>query len=91
MGYPACRPDPGPIRCQRGSSGRAHKLVLQVLGGHVLALRQLEHVLDAVHHAQAAVRRQLAHIAGVEEAVAICPAQRRRSAHCLKRDHQSQS
>ena len=67
---------PDPIRCQRDSSGRAHKLVLQVLGGHVFALRQLKHVLDAVHHAEAPVCRQLAHIAGVEEPIAICPAQR---------------
>ena len=54
---------------QRGAS---RKLVFQVLSRNVLALRQLEHVLDAVHHLQRPCGRQLAHIPRVEESVLIC-------------------
>ncbi len=46
--------------------------VFQVLGRNVLALRQLEHVFDAVHNLQGAARRQLANIPRVEEPVLIC-------------------
>jgi hypothetical protein len=50
-----------------------------MLGRDVLALRQLEHVLDAVHHLQRARRRELAYIARVEEAVRVCGGVRMRA------------
>ena len=45
-----------------------------MLGRDVLALRQLEHVFDAVHHLERPRGCQLAHVPRVEEAVTVCAA-----------------
>lgn len=60
-----------------GAGGRSRVGIFEVLCRDVLALRQLEHVLDAVHHLESATGCQLAHVSRVEEPVLICSRIRR--------------
>lgn len=60
------------MRGKNAGLGRSRVGVFEVLGGDVFALRQLEHVLDAVHHLESAPGRQLPHVPSVEEPVLVC-------------------